>query len=192
MSNETENVQVVEADENFVGADGVFRDAPEKGHIQDATPGELHGADDHAEGSSEIPEEVEDQDAGSDGHDDQDSSQGHDDPGSDEQDTFPRAYVEKLRKENAGYREKAKRTEELEHRLHHALVAADGRLADPNDLEFAPEHLDDPEALAAAVTALVKNKPGLKAQKFTGSIGAGDRGTPKKAPVDLISLMRGM
>lgn len=153
---------------------------------------ELDGQFDHAEGVRETDTPDENQGSGSDGHDDQDSSQGHDDPGSDEQDTFPRAYVEKLRKENAGYREKAKRTEELEHRLHHALVAADGRLADPDDLEFAPEHLDDPDALAAAVTDLVKNKPGLKAQKFTGSIGAGDRGTPKKAPVDLISLMRGM
>lgn len=153
---------------------------------------ELDGHDDKAEGVSTVHPPVEDQDAGSQGHDDLDSDQGHDDPGSDEQDTFDRAYVEKLRKESAKYREKAKRTEELEHRLHHALVAADGRLADPADLEFSPEHLEDPEALAAAVTALVKNKPGLKAQKFTGSIGAGDRGTPKKAPVDLISLMRGM
>ncbi|MDN6658959.1 MAG: hypothetical protein L0L18_08095 [Acidipropionibacterium jensenii] len=153
---------------------------------------ELDGHDDHAEGVRETDTPDENQDVGSDGHDDQDSSQGHDDPGSDEQDTFDRTYVEKLRKESAKYREKAKRTEALERRLHHALVAADGRLADPDDLPFDETHLDDPEALAAAVTALVKAKPGLKAQKFTGSIGAGDRGTPKKAPVDLISLMRGM
>lgn len=191
MSNETENVQVVESDENFTGTSEVLRDATEKGQIPDPTNGELHGHDDPAGGSSDIPEEVsgspekaaEDQDAGSHGQDDHDS---------DQQDTFDRAYVEKLRKESAKYREKAKRTEELEHRLHHALVAADGRLADPDDLPFDEAHLDDPEALAAAVTALVKNKPGLKAQKFTGSIGAGDRGTPKKAPVDLIALMRGM
>ncbi|MDN6537105.1 MAG: hypothetical protein L0K73_09920 [Corynebacterium variabile] len=112
---------------------------------------ELHGHDDHAEGVRETDTPDENQGAGSDGHDDQDSSQGHDDPGSDEQDTFPRAYVEKLRKENAGYREKAKRTEALERRLHHALVAADGRLADPSDLPFDAAHLDDPDALAAAV-----------------------------------------
>ena len=188
--NENENVQVVEPVEAVTSesrpTDEVITGSGNKSDLQ--------GHDDHAgdQDVSQTDTPDEDQDAGSHGHDDHDFSQGQDDPGSDEQDTFDRAYVEKLRKESAKYREKAKRTEELEHRLHHALVAADGRLADPNDLEFAPEHLDDPEALAAAVTALVKAKPGLKAQKFTGSIGAGDRGTPKKAPVDLISLMRGM
>lgn len=174
-------------EEKNMQVDETVEEGPQIGE----TP-ELHGHDDHAEGVRETDTPDEDQGAGSQGHDDPNSDQGQDDPGSDEQDTFPRAYVEKLRKENAGYREKAKRTEALEHRLHTALVAADGRLADPSDLPFDAAHLDDPDALAAAVTDLVKNKPGLKAQKFTGSIGAGDRGTPKKAPVDLISLMRGM
>jgi hypothetical protein len=47
---------------------------------------------------------------------------------------FPREYVEKLRKESAGYRDKAKtgesRAEEPSKRLHAALVTATGRLAD--------------------------------------------------------------
>ena len=115
--------------------------------------------------------------------------QGHDDP-----DMFPRDYVKRLRKESGDYRGRAKtaeaRVEELEHRLHAALVNADGRLADPEDLEFAPEHLEDPEALAAAIEDLVKRKPGLRALKYSGDVGAGQRGTPKKPTTDLIEILR--
>ena len=117
--------------------------------------------------------------------------QGHDDP-----DMFPRDYVKRLRKESGDYRGRAKtaeaRVEELEHRLHAALVKADGRLADPEDLEFAPEHLEDPEALAAAIEDLVKRKPGLRALKYSGDVGAGQRGTPKKPTTDLIEILRSM
>lgn len=109
-----------------------------------------------------------------------------------EQQTFPRSYVEKLRKESAGYRERAGKVDALEQQLHAALVRLDGRLADPADLEFNPEHLEDGDALAAAVTALVERKPGLKAQKFSGDAGAGKRGSGKKPPADLISIIRGM
>lgn len=106
-------------------------------------------------------------------------------------DTFPRDYVEKLRRESAGYRERAKRVDELERRLHAALVKADGRLADPEDLEFNVEHLDDPEALEAAITGLVERKPGLRARQYRGDVGAGKRGGSNVKPVDLIELMRG-
>lgn len=170
MSNETENVQVDETVE---------------GQIPDPTPEDLHGADDHA--GVENPTHDEDQDG-------QDDSAVSPESGTndDEQDTFDRSYVEKLRKENAKYRDRAKHADDLAHRLHTALVAADGRLADPADLPYDESHLDDPEALTAAVTALVKSKPGLRAQQIRGDVGAGDRGTPKKAPVDLIGIMRGM
>ena len=57
-------------------------------------------------------------------------------------DTFPRSYVESLRQENGKYRQRAQRADELAHRLHRALVEADGRLHDASDLEFADEHLD--------------------------------------------------
>ena len=70
-------------------------------------------------------------------------------------DTFPRSYVESLRQENGKYRQRAQRADELAHRLHRALVEADGRLHDASDLEFADEHLDDAEALTAAVDALL-------------------------------------
>ena len=107
------------------------------------------------------------------------------------QDVFPREYVEKLRRENAGYRDRAKRVEELEQRLHAALVTADGRLADPTDLPFNAEHLEDAESLNAAITELISAKPHLKARKFRGDIGMGRRGN-SAPPADLIGVMRGM
>lgn len=114
-------------------------------------------------------------------------------PESEEPETFPRAYVEQLRRESAGYRDKAKRVDELAARLQDALVAADGRLADPSDLAFNPEYLDDPDALDTAIAELIAKKPGLRARQAGGSIGQGNRGasTPKPS-TDLISIIRGM
>ena len=109
-----------------------------------------------------------------------------------EPDTFDRSYVEKLRKESAKYRDKAKRTEELEKRLHRSLVAQDGRLADPDDLEFNPDHLDDPGALSDAIANLVAKKPGLRAQRLSGDIGAGVREKPKPPTTDLLTIMKGL
>ena len=108
-----------------------------------------------------------------------------------QQQTFDRAYVEKLRKESANYRDKAKRAQELEQRLHNALVAKDGRLADPADLEFDPDHLDNPEALSNAIANLVAKKPGLRAQRLSGDVGAGVREKPKPPTTDLLSIMKG-
>ena len=106
-------------------------------------------------------------------------------------DKFPRSYVEKLRKESATYRERAKAADELGKRLHEALVKLDGRLADPADLPFDAEHLDDPAALDKAIDASVTAKPGLRARGFTGDVGQGSRGTKKPTGVSLIDLMRG-
>lgn len=106
-----------------------------------------------------------------------------------EGDTFPRSYVEQLRGENARYRQRAQRADELAHRLHRSLVAADGRLADPTDLEFADEHLDDEQALTAAVDELLDRKPHLAARKPRGDVGQGavSGGTDS---VDLAALLR--
>ncbi|NMF32282.1 hypothetical protein HF851_08325 [Corynebacterium ammoniagenes] len=109
-----------------------------------------------------------------------------------EPDTFDRKYVESLRRESAKYRDKAKRTEELEQRLHHALVAQDGRLADPSDLEFNAEHLTDTEALSTAIGTLIAAKPGLKAQQVSGDVGAGVREQPKPPTTDLLAIMKGL
>lgn len=122
---------------------------------------------------------------------------GNDDQGGG--DTFPRAYVEKLRKSEAGFRERAAAADALEEektalaqRLHESLVRADGRLADAADLPFNPEHLDDPAALTEAITALVRTRPGLKARQATGDVGAGTRGPANGGQVSLIDHIRGL
>lgn len=91
----------------------------------------------------------------------------------DDAETFPRDYVVKLRDENAKYRQRAADRDEIATRLHTALVAATGRLADPTDLAFADEHLSDPEVLTAAVDALLQAKPHLASRKPSGDIGQG-------------------
>ena len=87
--------------------------------------------------------------------------------------TFPREYVEKLRDENAKYRQRAGQSDDLAKRLHLELVKATGRLADPTDLPFDDAHLSDPDALTAAVEALLAAKPHLTSRKPTGDIGQG-------------------
>lgn len=108
-----------------------------------------------------------------------------------DEDTFDRAYVEELRRENAKYRTRAGEADTLAQRLHTALVAADGRLQDATDLEFNPEHLDNEKALEAAITALLEAKPHLRARKATGDIGAGERGDAHN-DTDLIGIIRAL
>jgi hypothetical protein len=84
---------------------------------------------------------------------------------------FDREYVEKLRKESQGYRERAKVAESA---LFEARVAATGRLADPTDLPFSGELVDDSDALTAAIDALLAAKPHLASRKPAwGDVGAG-------------------
>lgn len=90
-----------------------------------------------------------------------------------EPDTFPRDYVERLREESAKYRTRAQRADDLSHRLHTALVAATGRLADPSDLDFSEEHLDDEAALQAALDDLIARKPHLASRRPRGDVGQG-------------------
>lgn len=105
-----------------------------------------------------------------------------------EQDTFPRDYVEKLRDENAKYRQRAQQVDEYAERLHNALTAATGRLQDPSDLSFDQSHLDDPEALETAIQELLANKPHLASRKPSGNIGQGV--TKTTDTIDLAGLLR--
>ena len=111
---------------------------------------------------------------------------GSDDPSDAE--TFPREYVEKLRKEAADARVKAKRADDLAERLHTALVAATGRLADPSDLPFDDAHLEDADALNAAVDELLARKPHLASRRPVGSIGQG--ATSAADSVSLAGILR--
>lgn len=99
----------------------------------------------------------------------------------DDPDTFPREVVEDLRKENGKYRKRAQQADTLAQRLHTELVRATGRLADPSDLDFTPEHLDDPDALAAAIDDLLERKPHLATRRPSGDIGQGHRGGSSSA-----------
>jgi len=105
-----------------------------------------------------------------------------------EPDTFPRSVVEKLRKENAGYREKAKKAETYARELFYARVAATGRLADADDLTFDEALLDDHDALLGAVEELVARKPHLASRKIRGDVGQGLSGG--SSSVDLAGILR--
>ena len=102
--------------------------------------------------------------------------------------TFPREYVAKLRDENARYRTRAQRADDLATRLHTALVAATGRLADPSDLTFDEGHLDDAEALTAAIDDLLARKPHLASRRPAGDVGQG--ASRSGEPVDLAGILR--
>lgn len=106
----------------------------------------------------------------------------------DEQDTFPRSYVEELRDENAKYRQRAQRADDYAQRLHTTLTASTGRLHDASDLEFDQEHLEDAEALTGAIDDLLAKKPHLASRKPTGNIGQGT--TASHGTVDLAGLLR--
>lgn len=106
----------------------------------------------------------------------------------DEPETFPRKVVEDLRRENATYRTRAQRADDLAARLHTALVAATGRLADPSDLTFEESHLDDADALAAAIDDLLARKPHLASRKPSGDVGQG--ASASGDTVDLAGILR--
>ena len=103
-------------------------------------------------------------------------------------DTFPRKVVEDLRRENATYRTRAQRADDLATRLHTALVAATGRLADPSDLAFEESHVDDAEALTAAIDDLLTRKPHLASRKPSGDVGQGASASGET--VDLAGMLR--
>lgn len=107
--------------------------------------------------------------------------------GGEQRQEFTPEYVGKLREESATTRTRLRDREQAMHRL---LVEQTGRLADPADLAFDATHLDDPEALGAAIDALLEAKPHLRARQF-GGVEQGPTGKPT-AEVDLLGTLRGM
>ena len=118
---------------------------------------------------------------------DDDAEQDVDEP-ADDAETFTRPYVERLRRENKRYRERAGEADGLAQRLHLSLVAATGRLADPTDLPFDAAHLDDADALTAAIDNLIERKPHLRSRRPFGDIGQG--ATRSDETVDLAGILR--
>lgn len=112
---------------------------------------------------------------------------------------FPREYVQQLRRESASYREKAKTAEKdatdanafaegALRRLHIELVRADGRLADPADLEFAVENLFDGDSLTSAIDQLLVDKPHLRSRRPVGDVGQGVKGSTETP--SLLSMLK--
>lgn len=106
----------------------------------------------------------------------------------DEPDTFPRSVVEELRRENARYRTRAGQADAMSQRLHLELVRATGRLADPTDLPFDENHLEDVSILDAAIDQILAKKPHLASRRPSGDIGQG--ATAEAATVDLAGILR--
>lgn len=152
--------------------------------------------DDEQQSEGAVPDESPEESTDADTAESDEGAEGTDSEGTDSEDdpdgepeTFPREYVEKLRKESAGYRERAQRADQLAERLHTALVAATGRLADPTDLPFDAAHLDDADALSASVDELLARKPHLKSRRVVGDVGQGAGGVTAGA-VDLAAMLR--
>lgn len=108
----------------------------------------------------------------------------------DEGDTFPRSYVEELRGENATYRNRAKDAETKADELAQALwterVRSLGVLADPADLPYDPEALDDLDLIRQQADELLGAKPHLRTRKITERAGQGERGTESISLVELL------
>lgn len=114
----------------------------------------------------------------------------------DEAESFPRAYVEKLRGESKRYRDSAKehrtRADALASALWTARVASTDRLADPEDLPL-PDDADplDLDAVAAAVDELLERKPHLAARRARGDVGQHERRTDDAGDaVSLAAMLR--
>jgi hypothetical protein len=107
--------------------------------------------------------------------------------------TFPAEYVQKLRKESAGYRDRAKTAEAgldaALHELFNARVQATGKLADAEDLPYDAELLADEDKLTAAIDELIKRKPHLAARKVSGSVGQGVTGN-REEPFSLLGRLQ--
>lgn len=106
-----------------------------------------------------------------------------------EAETFPRAYVEKLRAEAAEARNKAKRVDALAREVFVSRVAATHRLADPADLPFDEAILDDPARLDAALDELLAAHPHYAARTPRGSVGQGTV-SGASSTVDLAGMLR--
>lgn len=195
MSEQIAETEEVEQD-HIGGADNMV----DEGAISNATPDEKGGCpvDTPDDDSSRISNETSDEQGNISSEEklkeetppspDEESTKSPEEFVDDEQDTFPREYVEKLRDENARYRQRAGQADDLAAKLHTALVTATGKLMDPSDLEFDETHLDDPEKLTAAIDELLEAKPYLGKRTPKGDIGQGASGASET--VDLAGMLR--
>jgi len=92
--------------------------------------------------------------------------------------------IRKLRDKNAKYRNRAHEAEKLAEERGRALFTAKvsglGKLADPTDLEYSEELLDD-DALSSAVDELLTRRPHYAARKVSGTVGQGITGQQEQS-----------
>ena len=109
-------------------------------------------------------------------------------PADDGSDSTP---LQRARRDAAKYRRRLRdtesRLESLQRELFTARVRETGRLADPTDMPFDPELLDDDDGLTEAIDALTEAKPHLKARAF-GDIG--QREVDRRPAVSIGSILR--
>lgn len=116
--------------------------------------------------------------------------------GDDDGRTFDSEYVRGLREEAKSNRLSAKAAEEkadaYARQLHTEYVRSLGRLANPEELAYDPEHLESPEKLNAAIDDLIARKPYMANRiPVPGSnIGQGQQGSPVAPPPSLIDAIR--
>lgn len=110
-----------------------------------------------------------------------------------EPDTFTREYVTDLRRESAEHRTRAKdaeaRAEQLAQTLWTERVGALGLLADPADLPYDPDTLDDPDAIRRQADELLARRPHLRTRRISARAGQGE-GVAAADNVSLTGIMR--
>ncbi|ODQ96602.1 hypothetical protein [Mycolicibacterium holsaticum] len=98
---------------------------------------------------------------------------------------FDREYVEKLRKESAGYRDRAKtaesRLDELSKLLWAERVKATGKVENPAEIPYNPDIIDNIDAINEAIDGAINERPYIRSRRPSGDIGQGNKGD--KPPV---------
>lgn len=121
----------------------------------------------------------------------QDDSAGVSEAPSGDPDVFSREYVSELRDEAKTQRLRARDAESERDRLREHLWVARvdslGLLADPTDLPVDVDALEDPDAIRAAVDALLARKPHLARRRAVGDIGQHD--VPEPSGFSLASAL---
>lgn len=99
----------------------------------------------------------------------------------------------KVRREAKNLRDRAKtaeaRVDELARALFAERVAATGLVENPAEITFDADALDDADALADLIGAAIGERPYIRARKFGGDAGQGQRGN-NAGPVDFSALFR--
>lgn len=102
-----------------------------------------------------------------------------------------RAAIRSLRDESAAGRVASRERDALSRRVVRQAVAATGKLADPDDLPYSGDYVNDPAALSAAIDDLLTRRPHYASRRPTGDVGQGVRGDSGAAGASLADILRG-